>query len=106
MGHRRIVDLSISIEPDLPSDPPMMIPQIDYINIDEIPLDWCYSDGVVLDFRHKADGERITVDDVQKELERIQYEIKPLDIVLIQTGADDAWGTEQYLVRGDRKSVV
>ena len=31
MGQKRIVDLSISIEPKLPSDPPMMIPQIDYI---------------------------------------------------------------------------
>ncbi len=27
MGRRRIVDLSISIEPELPSDPPMMIPK-------------------------------------------------------------------------------
>ena len=32
MGQKRIVDLSISIEPDLPSDPPMMIPKIDYVN--------------------------------------------------------------------------
>ena len=168
MGRRRIVDLSISIEPDLPSDPPMMIPKIDYNNhemgaeqmkdfypglkkdhlpgslswavefltltthsgthldapyhyhptmdkgqraltIDEIPLEWCISDGVVLDFRHKGDGERITANDVQKELERIEYEVKPLDIVLIQTGADQAWGTEQYLVKGagmDRESTL
>ncbi|MBW1999887.1 MAG: hypothetical protein JRJ29_18240 [Deltaproteobacteria bacterium] len=32
MGYRRFVDLSISIEPDLPSDPPIMIPKIDYID--------------------------------------------------------------------------
>ena len=32
MGTKRFVDLSISIEPELPSDPPMMIPKIDYIN--------------------------------------------------------------------------
>ena len=79
------------------------------LTIDEIPLDWCFSDGVVLDFRHKADGERITVQDVQKELKRIKYEIKPMDIVLIQTGADAAWGTEQYLVKGagmDRDSTL
>ena len=31
MGHIRFVDLSIAIEPDLPSDPPMMIPKIEYI---------------------------------------------------------------------------
>ena len=168
MASRRFVDLSICIEPELPSDPPMMIPKIDYIDhkagaeqmksfypgvrndqlpgglgwavefltltthsgthldapyhyhptmdkgqraltIDEIPLDWCLNDGVVLDFRHKPDGDRITVQDVQKELDRINYEIKPMDIVLIQTGADEAWGTEQYLVKGagmDRDSTL
>ena len=120
MSGKRFVDLSICIEPGLPSDPPMMIPKVQYIDhemgaeqmkmfypgvkkeqlpgglgwaveeitlythsgthldapyhyhptmdkgqrsltIDEIPLDWCYNDGVLLDFRHKADGERITV---------------------------------------------
>ena len=29
---KRFIDLSISIEPGLPSDPPMMIPKIDYID--------------------------------------------------------------------------
>jgi hypothetical protein len=32
MARTRFVDLSISIEPGLPSDPPMMIPRIDYID--------------------------------------------------------------------------
>jgi kynurenine formamidase len=72
------------------------------LTIDEIPLEWCFGDGVVLDFRHKADGDRITVGDVEKELKRIKYEIKPLDIVLIHTGADAAWGTSQYLTKGVR----
>src|SRR6266511_3515243 len=27
--------------------------------IDEIPLEWCYGEGVVLDLRHKSDGEMI-----------------------------------------------
>lgn len=31
MGKKRFVDLSISIEADLPSDPPMMIPKIDLL---------------------------------------------------------------------------
>jgi kynurenine formamidase len=77
--------------------------------IDEIPLAWCLSDGVLLDFRHKADGERITVADVKKELDRIRYELKPLDIVLVQTGADQAWGKPEYLVKGagmDRESTL
>jgi kynurenine formamidase len=68
--------------------------------IDEIPLDWCHRDGVVLDFSHKPDGGRITADDVRKELDRIDYRIKPMDIVLIRTGADQAWGRPEYLVKG------
>jgi kynurenine formamidase len=168
MKKPQLIDLSITIEPDLPSDPPMMVPQVEYVDhdtgaqqmeqffpglmrkdlpkglgwalekitltthsgthldapyhyhptmdrgkraltIDQIPLEWCFSDGVRLDFRHKSDGDRITADDVQQELDRIGYTLKPLDIVLIQTGADDAWGTEKYLTRGagmDRESTL
>jgi len=70
------------------------------LTIDEVPLAWCLSDGVLLDFRHKADGERITAADVEKELDRIGCHLKPLDIVLVQTGADAAWGKAEYLVKG------
>lgn len=168
MGKKRFVDLSISIEAGLPSDPPAMIPSVQYIGheqgavqmeeffpgvtkdqlpaglgwaleiltltthsgthldspyhyhptmdhgnpaltIDQIPLEWCFGNGVLLDFRHKADGERITARDLEAELQRIGHRIQPLDIVLIQTGADEAWGTPQYLVKGpgmDRESTL
>jgi len=155
----RFIDLSISIERDLPSDPEMMIPRIDYLEhrlgaeqmkeffpglsvdqlpeglgwavekitltthsgthldapyhyhptmdrgqpaltIDRIPLEWCFSDGVVLDFSAKADGARVTAADVEAELKRIGYEIKPLDIVLVRTGADAYWGKPEYLLKG------
>jgi kynurenine formamidase len=154
-----MIDLSIAIEPNLPSDPEMMIPRVEYMNhaagaeqmeqffpglkkeqlpdklgwavetltltthsgthldapyhyhptmdhgraamtIDQVPLDWCFSDGVLLDFRRKADGDRITAEDVEMELKRIGYSLKPMDIVLVRTGAEDAWGTPEYLVRG------
>jgi kynurenine formamidase len=65
-----------------------------------VPLEWCFQDGVVLDFSHKPDGERITADDVRNELDRIDYQLKPLDIVLVRTGADAFWGQAQYLVKG------
>ena len=156
---KTIIDLAISIEAGLPSDPEMMIPQIDYLDhasgadqmevffpglkkeqlpqglgwavefvrlathsgthldapyhyhphmdrgqpamtIDQVPLEWCFQDGVLLDFSHKADGERITSDDVEKELARIGYTLKPLDIVLVRVGADAAWGTPEYLLKG------
>ncbi len=32
--------------------------------IDEVPLEWCFAPGVVLDVRHKSAGEMITVDDL------------------------------------------
>lgn len=159
MKEKLFIDLSISIEAELPSDPEMMIPQIYYIDheagadqmldffqgitkddlpknlgwsvemltltshsgthldapyhyhptmdkgkkaltIDEIPLEWCFSDGVVLNFNHKKDGDRITAKDVEEELDRIAYTLKPLDIVLVHTGADKYWGKPEYLVKG------
>jgi kynurenine formamidase len=79
------------------------------MTIDEVPLEWCYSDGVVLDMRSKADGERIEVSDIKAELERIGYEIKPMDIVLVMTGVDKFWGSPDYINRGagmTRKSTL
>lgn len=70
------------------------------ITIDAVPLEWCFQDGVVLDFSHKQDGERITAKDVEGCLKTIGYTIKPLDIVLIRTGADRFWGKPEYLVKG------
>src|SRR5438876_8019704 len=60
--------------------------------IDEIPLEWCFAPGVVLDMRHKAPGEFITVADLQDALQRIEYTLQSFDIVLIQTGADKRLG--------------
>jgi kynurenine formamidase len=156
---RQIIDLSITIEAGVPSDPEMMIPQIDYVDhaqgaeqmthffsgltkaqlpqglgwavewlhltshsgthldapfhyhptmdggapamtIDQVPLDWCFQDGVLLDFSAKSDGERITAQDVEKKLADINYRLKPLDIVLVRTGADAFWGRPDYLVKG------
>ncbi|MEW6265889.1 MAG: cyclase family protein [Thermodesulfobacteriota bacterium] len=156
---RKIIDLSVTLESGLPSDPEMMIPHIDYVDhaagaeqmrqffpgvkkeqlpgglgwafeflrltthsgthldaplhyhptmdrgrpaltIDQVPLEWCFGDGVLLDFSRKADGEAITAADVRQELERIGHELKPLDIVLVRTGADAWWGRAEYLVKG------
>tara|TARA_Y100000031_G_C8125215_1_gene340142 strand:- start:116 stop:895 length:780 start_codon:yes stop_codon:yes gene_type:complete len=65
--------------------------------IDEVPLDWCFGPGVVLDMRFKKPGELITVADLKTALEKIQFELKPLDIVMIYTGAAERWGTREYL---------
>jgi kynurenine formamidase len=56
--------------------------------IDQVPLNWCFAPGVVLDMRHMASGDVINVEDLQAALDRIAYRLQPFDIVLLQTGAD------------------
>ncbi len=68
--------------------------------IDELPLEWFFDDGVVLDMRHKADGAAMTIVDAQTELQRIGYTLKPLDIVLVRTGRDEFYGRPDYIFRG------
>ena len=68
--------------------------------IDELPLEWFFNDGVVLDMMHKADGDAMTVDDAAAELARIGYELKPLDIVLVHTGCDRYYGQPDYMFHG------
>ncbi len=68
--------------------------------IDQLPLEWFFSDGVVLDMTHKSKGNPVTVEDLQKELARIHYTLKPLDIVLIRTGQDAYYHAPDYLFRG------
>lgn len=68
--------------------------------IDEIPLDWCMRPGVKLDFRHLPDGHVATAADVQAELDRIGYTLKPYDIVVVNTSAGAAYGQPNYLGKG------
>lgn len=63
---------------------------------DEIPLEWCNCDGVKLDITHKKGDEVIRAEDLEKALEKIDYTLKPLDIVLIHTGSDHLHGTPKY----------
>lgn len=156
---KRYVDLSIAIENGMPSDPPAMIPNIQYIDhatglesmlmffpglpkedlpgglgwalelvqlsthsgthldapwhyhptmdnglkaltIDEVPLEWCIGNGVVLDFRQLPDGYLVKPEDIEQELQRINYTLQPGDIVLAMTGADKFWGKPEYLLKG------
>ena len=65
--------------------------------IDELPLDWFFQDGVVLDMTHKRPAEAITKEDVITALDKINYTLKPKDIVLFHTGADKYFGTKDYM---------
>ena len=142
----RIIDLSVALKAGIASDPPNMLPSIEYrdhkaggrrirgtfpglkpeqlpdsegaaierititthngthldapwhfastmdggkpaLKIDQVPLEWFFSPGVKLDFRSKPDGYVCKADDVKRELDRIGYTLKPLDIVLVNTAA-------------------
>ena len=156
----KFIDLARAIENDIPSDPPDMIPVIEYLDhakgadrmaqvfglkdaqtelpgglgwaveyvrlsthsgshldapyhyhptmeggerawtIDEVPLDYCFAPGVCLDFSHMPDGAAIGIDDLESALDRIGHRLAPREIVLIRTGADEKWGTPEYLFAG------
>ncbi len=157
---RRILDLSIAIDPEVVTDPPFMRPTITRqthretvaeaamffpgitaeamaggegfaasemltlsthngthldapwhyhptmdggkpaLTIDEVPLDWCLQPGVKLDFRDMPDGHVVTAAEVEAELARIGHELKPLEIVLVNTAAGAALGGPDFLGRG------
>lgn len=65
--------------------------------IEDVPLEWCYGPGVVLDFSHKKFPDVIRKADIIKALSTIHYSLKPKDIVLIRTDADLTVGTEDYV---------
>ena len=156
---RTFIDLSVSLATDIPSDPEIMLPEIDYlshadtaaqmagffpgldpkdlpggegwaieklsihthngthldapyhhhstmdggkraITIDEVPLEWCFANGVKLDFRDRPDGHVITPNEIDAELTRIDHTIAPLDIVVVNTSAGARYGHEDYLSKG------
>jgi kynurenine formamidase len=68
--------------------------------IDEVPLDWFFGEGVVLDMTAKADGETIDVAEVEAELGRIGHELAERDIVLVRTGRDAHFAEPGYAALG------
>jgi kynurenine formamidase len=69
-------------------------------SIDETPLEYCMRPGLKLDFRHFEDGRVVTADEVQAELRRLNYELQPLDIVLVNTRAGALFGQQGYVDAG------
>ncbi|MFC7155752.1 cyclase family protein [Halomarina halobia] len=65
--------------------------------IDEVPLEWCCGDAVVLDVTHLEPGDEIAPEDVDAALADLDVDLSPGDIVLLRTGADALWGTPEYL---------
>ena len=73
--------------------------------IDEVPLEWCFGEGIVIDMKHKPDFEAITVEDIQEFLKQENLELKPNMIVLIKTGRDKHMGTKEFHKKGTGMSA-
>jgi kynurenine formamidase len=65
--------------------------------IDELPLEWFFAPGLVVDATEHADGEPVTGDDLRSRLPR---KLEPRDIVLVRTGRDELYGQPDYMARG------
>jgi len=68
--------------------------------IDELPLEWFYGDGVVIDMTHKKDMELITREDLVDTVAKDKLSIKPGTIVLIRTDGDRLMGKRGYMDQG------
>jgi kynurenine formamidase len=65
--------------------------------VDEVPLEWCCGDAVVLDFTWMGAGEEIAPGDVEDALADLDHELSPGELVFVETGADELWGSREYL---------
>jgi kynurenine formamidase len=74
--------------------------------IDELPLEWFFAPGVVLDFFERPDGEVIDVSDVEAALGAAGHDLQPLDIVLVRTGCDQFLQQPDYMAHGPGVSAA
>jgi kynurenine formamidase len=74
--------------------------------IDQLPLEWFYAPGVVLDFHERPDEQVIDVADVEAALGVAGHDLTPLDIVLVRTGRDAFLAEPDYMTRGPGVSAA
>jgi kynurenine formamidase len=65
--------------------------------IDQLPLEWFYAPGVMIEATDRDDGESLDVAEVE---ERLPRPLEPRDIVLVHTGRDEFYGELDYMSRG------
>lgn len=68
--------------------------------IDELPLEWFFAPGVVVDALGREDGDAVTAEQMEAGIAAAGHELRPLDIVLVHTGTDRLYGQPDYLAHG------
>ena len=72
---------------------------------EQIPLEYCYAQGLIVDMQHKPDFEVITSKDIQDFLNKNNLNLTPGMIVLIKTGRDRLMGTKDFYKKGTGMSA-
>ena len=68
--------------------------------IDELPLDWFFAPGVVVDFTERKDGEAVDAPELAEAIAATGHDLRPRDIVLIHTGRDALYEQPDYMTHG------
>jgi kynurenine formamidase len=68
--------------------------------IDELPLEWFFAPGVVVDALDREDGDAVTAEQMQAGIEAAGHQLKALDIVLVHTQTDRYYGQRDYMHHG------
>ncbi len=68
--------------------------------IDELPLEWFFGPGVVVDFVDRAAGDVITATEMAAAVDAAGRRLRAGDIVLVRTGRDAFYGQLDYVARG------
>jgi kynurenine formamidase len=68
--------------------------------IDELPLEWFYGPGVVVDARAKADGDPVTRAEMEAGVAAAGRTLAAGDIVLVHTGRDAYIAERDFMFRG------
>jgi kynurenine formamidase len=68
--------------------------------IDELPLEWFFAPGVVVDVRRKADGDAVTAAEMEAGIAEAGHDLRRGDIVLVRTGRDAFYSAPDYMSRG------
>jgi kynurenine formamidase len=74
------VDAPSHYGPRVDGKPPM--------TLDQVPLEWCYGDGIVLDFSTLGPQDLISASGIEAALKAIGHELQAGEIVLLRTDTD------------------
>ena len=68
--------------------------------IEQLPLDWFFAPGVVLDFTGRDDGDAVRADELGPAFAAAGHELRERDIVLVRTDCDRFYDQPDYMFHG------